>query len=344
MKKIASLLFVALMVLALAACSQQAKPVDQPAGEPTAAAGTDGGQAKDSYYIGLSILSTEGDFLGGLSETVKERIEQKGHKFEVASADFNATKQIEQIENFISLGVDEVLVMAVDPSSLSDVTKKAAEKGIKLVAFSQKIPQYDAFLGADESDVGSAQAAMAAEWIDKNFPDAAPGSVEVAILENRDKPTAAERSEGLHKIAELSDKAKIVAAVGVDTSVKGGQAAAENLLLTNPGVKVVLCYNADTAMGVNAYATSMNSAIQDKAQFAAFSVDFNPAAGDAIKASAANESVWRGTIMIGESLDETYQKIADTSLAVLDGTLGEKDNYAAISKITADNVEGAGAH
>lgn len=293
---------------------------------------------ESKYYVGYSTITTQGDFMSLLANGVKDKMTAAGCKFEIASADLNVAKQIEQIENFITLGVNELIIMAVDPSSLTDVIKKAQSKGIKIVAFSQKTPTYDLYLGSDETAVGTATAKMAAQWIDKTFPKAKAGSIQVAILENKDKPTAAERSKAFKAITKLTKKAKIVKTVGVDTTTNGGQSAAENLLLTNPKVQVVICYNADTAMGVNSYAMALNSKVKDKAHFGAFSVDFNPAAGDFITKSAKNKSIWRGTLMMGKGLDDLIQTVSGESLKLLNGTLKVKDNLAQLFPITAGNV------
>ncbi|MFD2215639.1 sugar ABC transporter substrate-binding protein [Metabacillus endolithicus] len=293
----------------------------------------------NEYYIGWSVLSTESDFLSQMTEKLQNSFKERGIKFDVASADFNPTKQIEQIENFISLGVDEIIVMAVDPSSLTDVLQKAHDQGVKVVAFSQKTSVYDKFFGANEIETGKAQAEMAADWVESTFPDAEPGSVEVAIFEYRDKPIAAERSDGLAKITEFSDKVKVVETVGVDSTTEGGQAAAENLFLTKPNVKAILSYNSDTAMGVNAYVSSINSRVEDKSQFATFGVDFNPSVADAIAKSANNESVMRGTIVLGGSLDETVKVMVDGGLEVLEGNVEVVDDYAELTKVTLDNLD-----
>lgn len=298
---------------------------------------------KTSYYIGYSTLTTQGDFMALLARVFEERFTALGHKFEVASADLNPAKQIEQIENFITLGVDGLVIMAVEPSSLDDVLKRAQDAGIKVIAFSQPTKYYDVYLGADNFANGKVQAEMAAEWIEKTFPDAADESIEVAVFENRDKPSAAERSRGFMEITKLTKKAKIAAVVSVDTTNAGGQAAAENLLLTNPDVKVIISYNADTAMGVDAYAMALNSQIKDRSIFATFSTDFNPAASAAIRKSAANESVWRGTIMMGSGLESLFSDVTMYTLAALDGTLDIKDNHTMLYKVTLENLDAADA-
>lgn len=131
--------------------------------------------------------------------------------------------------------------------------------------------------------------------------------------------------------------------VSVDTTNAGGQAAAENLLLTYPDVKVIISYNADTAMGVDAYAMALNSQIKDKATFATFSTDFNPAASAAIRKSATNESIWRGTIMMGSGLESLFQDVTQNTLALLDGTIQIRDNYTPLYKVTVDNIDAADA-
>jgi ribose transport system substrate-binding protein len=336
MKKNLYLLLIFVTVLFLAACGSNK---EQAGGSNSNEGPTGGEKETGSYHIGFSILSTQGDFLAQLTENLKTAFTEEGHKFEVASADFNPTKQIEQIENFIALGVDEIIVMAVDPSSLSDVLQKAHDQGIKIVAFSQKTNVYDKFFGANDLDTGKKVAEMAAEWIDETFPDAEPGSVEVAVFENRDKPTAAERSDGLALVTELTNKAKIVATIGVDTTNEGGQSAAENLFLTNPNVKVVISYNADTAMGVEAYALSMNSQVKDLSKFATFGVDFNPSVAEAIAKSKDDKSVVRGTVMLGGSLDQTVKDVFVGGIEALKDNVQVVDDYAVLTKITKENID-----
>lgn len=351
MRKIISIFLALITIFALAACGttpttspsaapSSAAPASSAAPESAAPASTSP-DAPKSHYIGFATLTTQGDFMSTLATELQNRFTALGDKFEIASADLNPAKQIEQIENFTSLGVDVIIIMAVDDTSISDAIKKAVDKGIKIVAFSQKLSQYDLFLGADDFALGQKEAEMAAAWIDKTFPDAKPGSIPVAIFENRDKPMAATRSDGLKEITKLTDKANIVATVGVDTTNKSGQTAAENLMLTNPDVKVILSYNSDTAMGVDAYAMSLNSAIKDKAQFATFGIDFNGAAIDAIMKSGNNESIWRGTIMMGKSLEQMYSDVVNYTTDLLNNKITSKDQLTDLYKVTLDNINDA---
>jgi ribose transport system substrate-binding protein len=304
---------------------------------PVAAQGTAAGGKP--HYIGYCLPTTQGPFMSMLAEQVTAKFKSGGQKIEYVSADNSAAKQLEQIENFVTMGVDELVIMAVDPSSLSDTLSKAMKKGVKVVAFSMETKAYDVFIGTDEHDVGVQIGSMASEWIDKTFPTAKPGSVEVAIFEYRGTSEATKRSDGMQNITKINPKVKLVKTVGIDTTTAGAQSAAENLFLTNKNVKVVLCYNSDTASGVNAYAMAQNSAVKDKGKFACFGCDWNDEAGAKIKASKAGSTVFRGTIRMGASLEQLFQDVYDNSMVVFGDKAYNKRKLTELYKITAYNID-----
>jgi ABC-type sugar transport system substrate-binding protein len=279
-----------------------------------------------------------------LAERIPLKFGLGGHKVDVASAEGSPARQLEQIENFVTMGVDGIIVMAMDPTSLGDVLSRAQKKGVKVIAFSTKTPTYDVFIGADEFACGKEVAVMASEWIDKTFPTAKAGSVDVAIMEFRDVPDFAQRSDGLKEIVKLQPKAKLVKVVGVDRTTPGAQAAAENLFLTNRNIKAVICINADTAKGVDAYAMALNSAVKDKKTLGVFGHDWNDEVGAMIKLSRLNRSVLRGTIMLGKGLDAMFQEIYDYSLEPFSGKPHQKNHYGALTKVTAENIDQITAH
>jgi ribose transport system substrate-binding protein len=299
----------------------------------------DQAEGDGGYYIGLTVPTTQGGFMGALTSGLKDRFIAEGHKIEVGDSELNPARQIEIIENYIALGVDEIFVMAVDPSGLTDVLQKAMDSGIKIFAFTQMTEVYDKYAGSDDIASGIKIAEMAAEWIDKTYPDAAPGSIDIAIFENRDLPDMANRADGMLQITSMTDKVNIVATVGVDGTPVTAQSRAENLFMTNPGIKAVLCYNTDTASGVSAYATALNSQIEDPSGFAVFACDFSELAAQLLQASKTDDSVVRGVVRMGT----TFQAIIDDGYRYAMEPLTEVDydpiSYAELYKITADNME-----
>jgi ABC-type sugar transport system substrate-binding protein len=181
---------------------------------------------------------------------------------------------------------------------------------------------------------------MAAEWIDETFPDAAPGSIDVAIFENRDLPDMADRADGMHQITSMTDKADIAAVVGVDGTPVTAQSKAENLFLTNPEIKVVLSYNTDTASGVSAYATALNSQIEDTSKFATFACDFSELAVQLLQGSKTDDSVVRGVVRMGTTFGAIIDDVYKYAMEALTTEDYDPISYAELYKITPENIEG----
>ena len=87
--------------------------------------GTDG----DEKVIAYSTMDLTNPFFNVISDHMKEEGAKLGYKVITVSGD-NATKQAEQIDDFIVQGVDAIVLTPTDPKSLGQAIKKANEAGI----------------------------------------------------------------------------------------------------------------------------------------------------------------------------------------------------------------------
>ena len=62
-----------------------------------------------------------------------------GFKADLQYADDDTSNQLAQIENMITKGVKVLVIAAIDGSTLSNALQKAADKGIKVVAYDRLI-------------------------------------------------------------------------------------------------------------------------------------------------------------------------------------------------------------
>ncbi|MCM8709981.1 sugar ABC transporter substrate-binding protein [Clostridium sp. SYSU_GA19001] len=339
MKKFLSVLIASLMLTGvLAGCGQKTNtaPANSSSGTSTQAAAKK--EPKDTL-IALAISTTQNDFMAMVEKQLGDRFKAAGYKFESASADGNSQKQIEQIENFITMGASEIIVMAVENTSVTDVCKKAMEKGVKIYAFTTNTGSYDAFMGSDESKVGESIANLASKWVDKAFASAGDKTVNAVIFSYSGNPDAAARSKALASIAEKNKKVKITKTVelgdnNTDTALK----ATENLMQTNPETNVILCYNGSMAIGVNSYAMSPNSLIKDKSKFGVFGSELTTEVTKAIEDSKDNKSVLRGTAQLGGDIMAAFDNIVSNSIKMLNGEQYQKDDFAKIDEIDVDNI------
>ncbi|MCM8710313.1 sugar ABC transporter substrate-binding protein [Clostridium sp. SYSU_GA19001] len=286
--------------------------------------------------VGYCMPDTSEAFLASLSNSVKELFAKDGVEVQIANAAGDANTQVSQIENFATMKADLIILMPVDPTSVSDAIKRAQAAGTKVLVAGADPGIYDALMFINQYDDGKMIAEMAADFIQKKFPNAAPGSIEVAIFESRDTPEATQRCEGMAEITKFSPAAKVVKVVGGIKNTAEAQAAAENLFQTNPNVKVILTYNSSGAIGVNAYAMMAGSKVTDKSSFGVFASDLNPEVKQALIDSASDKSVIRGIIKFGSNdlAGDTY-KLASK---MINGEKYEVKNPDPLSKVTPENA------
>lgn len=84
-----------------------------------------------------------------------------GVTVQVEDAQNDASRQLDQVQNFVSSGVDAIIVVAVDGDSTPALTKMATDAGIPIVyanhppADVDELPETAAFVGSNEIDSGT---------------------------------------------------------------------------------------------------------------------------------------------------------------------------------------------
>ncbi len=83
-----------------------------------------------------------------------------GAKVSVQSADASEERQISQIENLISRGVDVIVIVPFNSKTLGNVVAEAKKAGIKVVSYDRLIldADVDAYISFDNEKVGEMQA------------------------------------------------------------------------------------------------------------------------------------------------------------------------------------------
>ncbi len=257
---------------------------------------------------------------------------------QVASADGNPNTQATQVENFTAMKVKLMFVMPVESTSLVEKLIAARQAGVLVLVAGGDPGNADAFdsvMMMNQYLAGWYEAYMAKQWVDATYPDAADGSIETVILESTLNTEAVNRSNGMKMIAEpylknvngdytdnagnvvtdankvanpaYSSKVKIVQTVQAEM-FQAGQVAMQNVLTTNPNVKLVLAYAGDGGMGasqaiIDEFAKGPGvSVIEDINKVAVFGVGMIGPEGAAVLDSAMNKTVFRGTIRFGGDL------------------------------------------
>ncbi len=259
-----------------------------------------------------------GDFFQALADTFVTTMEAEGWNAEYADGQFNPTTQIDAMENYIAKGVDVIVVWSVAPEAMGFVIDQAQAAGIKVVAFVAPTDSFDALMLADDARLADSLNMLAAKWIDATFADAEDHSVPVAVFSCRTAQTGVTQADELIKIEDYSKKALFVKEVELqDENTDTGMAAAENLYITNPEIKVFLSAHNGLALGVNNYFTGIGSPVTDYSDMGIYCVNGNEEIGKLIQ---DENTPFRGMVLTG-GVQDTCNEIRDVVLGIYDGSL-----------------------
>lgn len=145
-KKAAALAMAFAMVMGLAGCSKPAEPTK--AADTTIAGETNAGEtkeaaeaaeaAKDGFKIAVLLPGPTGYFVA-TKEGIDAAAKENNVTIEYADAQWDASKQLAQAEDFMVKGVDLIALCSVDSGSGEKIVKSAAESKIPVLAFTNAI-------------------------------------------------------------------------------------------------------------------------------------------------------------------------------------------------------------
>ncbi|BCH34245.1 sugar ABC transporter substrate-binding protein [Mesorhizobium sp. L-8-10] len=159
----------------------------------------------------------------------------KGQKVEVVvqSANVDVPGQIAHIRNFISEGVDAIIINPNSPTAFDPVFAQAKEAGILVISTDAEVSSPDAtYVGIDQKAWGAAGAKWLAETL------GGKGNV-VAINGVAGHPANEMRVAGYKEVFSQYPDIKVVNEVNANWDQAQGQQAMQNLLATYPDINGV---------------------------------------------------------------------------------------------------------
>ena len=263
-----------------------------------------GRRQTSSVDIAYCVPDTTNPFVGWLTTEVQKLAQADGYNIQIADANNNPTRQIEQVENFIAMKVKVIALMPVDPNNVQDVIRRAQAQGIKVFVAGTDTGVQDFMMNLDQFAFGQGAVEMGIEWILKTFTsDGNPNSLptganrlKVIVIKCTETIDARNRSDGI--IAKLNEfgRFNVVVAAGETMVMTQALSIMENTWQQNSDAVAVFTYNANAAVGVNEYI--MGQVGVDKSKFGVFTGDWSEEYQELMNASLQNRSVARGTMRI----------------------------------------------
>ena len=201
-----------------------------------------------SVKVGISVMTHNNPFFLAEIEGFKEAAERIwGKDIEIYTPDpaLDVTKQIEQCQDLVNMGVHALLIDAIDVDAIQPAVEAAKAAKIPVIAIDTAIPGLKADLLTEiYSDNTNAGRIAARELI-----EAIGGKGDIGILNHPEVACVRERTDGLKEVLLEYPDVKIVADVASHGNVIESQQVMETFIQSHPNMKGVFAINDPTAQG-----------------------------------------------------------------------------------------------
>jgi ribose transport system substrate-binding protein len=279
--------------------------------------------ARDLKAVGVTVGSLGNPYFVALGKGATDGAHaiNPQAKVTITSADYDLNKQFTEIDNFISAGVDLILVNAADPRAIAPAIKRAEAAGIAVVAVDVAAAGADATVQTNNVQAGEISCQFLADKIDHK------GNV---VIENGPQVSAViDRVNGCKQVL---GKYPDIKTLSFDQDGKGsrdgGMAAMQGYLTRFPSLQGVFAINDPQAIGSDLAARQLN-----RPGIVITSVDGAPDIVSALKgqtqvqASASQDPYTMGKMAV------------ETGYNIINGKKPENPMILMTSKlITRDNV------
>lgn len=287
------------------------------------------GDTDAKVRIGMTVQSLSNPTWAGYCQAIEKEVKAQGGRINYVACDSNVGKQITQVENFISSGVDVIIIHPADPEGVEFALKEARDAGIKVLAWDDNLKNADMAWLIKNHDLGYTIGTHAAKWINEKLG----GRAEVAILNYPQLPILLERGNGIRDaITKLAPKARIVAeSSAIDT--KEGIEKMETIFQSNPNVKVVCSIGGGGSVGANEASKAANKISND---FGIFAAD---ATQPELAAMKNNEGVRMSVTVTGTNQDIADEIWKMVTMLQSGAPIEQKEIYRKFIPVTKDNVD-----
>ncbi|CAI0873620.1 sugar ABC transporter substrate-binding protein [Serratia entomophila] len=197
--------------------------------------------------IGVSMAYFDQNFLTIIRHSIDKEAQARGIKVQFEDARGDVGRQTDQVQNFISSGVDAIIVDPVNSAGTPAITKMVQGAGIPLVYVNRTpgdaaLPPGVVFVGSDEKESGTLQMEELARLA--NYQ----GNVAV-MIGNLSDAGALQRTKDVEQVVARYPKMKVVQKQSANYSRSEGMDLMMNWITNGEAVDIVAANNDEMAIG-----------------------------------------------------------------------------------------------
>ncbi|MET8352157.1 MULTISPECIES: substrate-binding domain-containing protein [unclassified Micromonospora] len=219
--------------------------VEKDGGDGGTDASSQCGSGKE-FLIGMSQANNAEPYRQVMNDDVTTAAKAvPGFRVVVSDAAQDNSKQVADVENFLSQQINLLIISPNEAKPLTGVVKKAYDQGIPVIVLDRKVEgdAYTAFIGGDNVAIGKA----AGEYYAKTLLPQGGKVVEISGLPG--STPAAERAQGFRDGIASNPKIEIVATQTAEWLREKGQSVMDAMLKAQPDIDAVYAHNDPMAEG-----------------------------------------------------------------------------------------------
>lgn len=253
---------------------------------------------------------------------MQDAADDLGVEFNYKYADGDLQQEVADIENFVEMGTDYIIVGPCNSEGIVPVIEEAKEKGVAIGTCDIGIEGVDvaSFVSSDNYGIGQ----IAADYIGTELG----GKGKIAILTWPAASATADRAQGFKdKLEEAYPDIEIIAEQDCNADRNASLQAAESIIQANSDISFIWGANAEMALGAYSATQSVN-----RPDIKIVAVDTD---------SEVMEAVQNGTNLVATVSQDPYTmgyKAMENAVKYLNGEETE-DVYIECELVTADNCK-----
>ena len=350
MKKTFALLLAAVMMLAMLTGCGGDKPADNAGGSETAPSDTATPPADTTVpdapegggTVGVCIYQFTDAFMTTYRNALQEILEGKGYQVTTADGANDQAKQNEQINNFITQGVDALIINPVMTSAADQIIATVKAAGIPTVLINrepspEQMAAYDklVYVGCDARQSGTMQGELILDTPNKGDINGDGKISYIMVQGDPENVDAQYRTE--FSVKALTDAGMEVEELNLTRGdwmrERGQEIVANDLAQFGNQVEVVFCNNDDMAIGALQSIQAAGRKVNEDIYLVgvdALDAALNEVSNGNMTGTVLNDAVGQATAAV----EEMEKLLGGATYAS-----GEQSVYVDYVKVTPDNVQ-----
>jgi len=199
--------------------------------------------AKSRYVIGMSQANRAEPWREVMDKQIADAAQEHAQLTVIfADARQDNAKQVADVQAFLTLGIDLLIISPNEATPLTDVIRQAYQRCVPVIVLDRAVngDQFSMFIGANNVAIGQSAGQYVARWCDRQ------GRNPCSIIELRGlegSPPAKDRGDGFRLGIKDNPNARITASQNADWLRELALDKAASMLQDNPQVDVVYAHN-----------------------------------------------------------------------------------------------------